>query len=77
MPSKKATEQCMTWLRSMAADRDSLNGINAELVLNVIAEQKNRLDRLGAQFQHMKNDRDALAMKIEEYTDSSIGLNDF
>ena len=54
MASRKTREQCMTWLRSMAADRDSLDGINAELCLGLIAEQQNRLDKLGAQFGQMK-----------------------
>lgn len=36
MPSKKAVEQAMIWLRSIAADKDSLDGINAQVCLNVI-----------------------------------------
>ena len=36
MASRKSNEQAMTWLRSMAADKNSLDGINAELVLYIL-----------------------------------------
>lgn len=47
MPSKKSTEQALTWLRSKAADKDSLDGINAELCLNVIQDLKDRNNKQG------------------------------
>ena len=58
MASRRSSEQCLTWLRSKAAEKDSLDGINAELCLNLIQEQKDRLDRLGAQFSQVKKQRD-------------------
>lgn len=54
MPSKKATEQAMTWLNSMAADKNSLDGVNAELCINVILDLRKKLEKLGAQFNAMK-----------------------
>ncbi len=60
MASRKTNEQCRTWLRSMAADRDSLDGINAELCLRVIEEQKSQLEKLGIQFNQMRRERDML-----------------
>ena len=60
MASHKTTEQCLTWLRSMAADRDSLDGINAEMCLNLIREQKAKLQKLGAQFNGVREERDRL-----------------
>ena len=60
MPSKKAMDQCLTWLNSKAADKDSLDGINAEICLNVILEQKEKLNKLGAQFHQVRKERDIL-----------------
>lgn len=48
MPSRRSYEQAITWLRSKAADRDSLDGINAQLVLNIIEEYRDKLDVKGA-----------------------------
>lgn len=50
MPSKKAINQSLTWLRSKANDRETLDGINAELCINVIMDLKRQYDRLGIQF---------------------------
>jgi len=42
MPSRKGLEQATTWLRSKMAEGDTLDAINAEVCLNVIADlQKN------------------------------------
>ena len=60
MASRRTNEQCLTWLRSMAADRNSMDGINAELCLSLIQEQKDRLEKLGAQFSQVKKERDIL-----------------
>jgi hypothetical protein len=54
MPSKKSFDQCMLWLNSKAADRDSLDGINAELCINVINDLKAQKDKLGATIGMMK-----------------------
>lgn len=60
MASKKSYNQAILWLRSMAADKNSLDGINAELCLNIIFEQKERLEKLGIQFKNVKSQRDDL-----------------
>ena len=54
MPSRKGMEQAMTWLRSKAMDRDSLDGINAELVLNVIADLQRQNKQKGCVINQMK-----------------------
>lgn len=65
MASRKTNEQCMTWLRSMAADSDSLNGINAELCLNLIQNQKKQLDKLGAIYRNMQMNMDRMIKEKE------------
>ena len=50
MPSQRTMEQCLTWLNSKAADENTLDGINAELCLNVISELRERYNKLGAQY---------------------------
>ena len=47
MPSQRAMEQALNWLRSMAMDRNSMNGINAEICLNVIADLKRQNEEKG------------------------------
>ena len=71
MASKRTKEQCITWLKSVAADKNSLDGINAELCLNLIDEQKNRLDKLGMQFHQLQTERDKLRdqMHLEDIFD--------
>lgn len=54
MPSSKGTYQAITWLQSKAADKDSLDGINAEVCLNVIYDLQRQNKRLGALFQELK-----------------------
>lgn len=66
MAGRRSKEQAMTWLRSMAADKNSLDGINAELCLNLIEDQQKKLDRLGTQFNHVRNERNAMREDIEE-----------
>lgn len=67
MASRKSNEQAMTWLKSMAADKNSLDGINAELVLYILEEQKKKYERLGIQYsilekkyKNLRNDYDQL-----------------
>ena len=48
MPSKRSYEQAVTWLNSKAADRDSLDGINAQLVLNILEEYRRTVNIKGA-----------------------------
>lgn len=59
MPSRKSMEQVMTWLNSKAMDKNSLDGINAELCISVINELRMRLERLGVQFYTIKRNTKA------------------
>lgn len=65
MASKKSNEQAILWLRSMAADKNSLDGINAELCLNIIFEQRERLEKLGVQFGQIKKQNDDLLKRVK------------
>ena len=47
MPSRKSYEQVMMWLNSKAADCDSLDGINAQLAINIINEYREQLNKKG------------------------------
>lgn len=64
MPSQKGMEACRMWLSSKAADRDSLDGINAERCLNIINELQERLDKLGAQFNQVRTERDRFKNRV-------------
>ena len=77
MASKKTHEQCLTWLRSMAADKNSLDGINAELCLNLINEQKERLNKLGVQFHNVEEERDRLRERINLMEGFGLEFSDF
>jgi len=58
MPSKKGIDQALTWLKGKANDKsNSLDSINAELCMNVIMDLQRQYDRLGAQFNNVKNAR--------------------
>lgn len=48
MPNKKTIDQAMIWLKSIASDKDSLDGINAQTCLNVISHLQNQLNIKGA-----------------------------
>ena len=49
----------MTWLNSKAADKNSLDGINADLCISVINDLRMRLERLGVQFYNVKQNQKA------------------
>ena len=53
MPSKRGTEQAITWLRSKAME-PSLDGINAEVCLNVIRDLQAQNTRKGAIIHNLK-----------------------
>lgn len=53
MPSKKGMDQALTWLRSMAAS-PGLDGINAEVCLNVIRDLQEQNNRKGAIIHRLK-----------------------
>lgn len=65
MASKKTNDQCMTWLRSMAADQNSLDGINAQLCIHAITDLKDRLDKLGSLYYSAKHENEVLKRKLE------------
>ena len=48
MPSKKGTEQALTWLKSKMAEGDTLDAINAEVCYNVIMDLKEKRKVIGA-----------------------------
>lgn len=50
MPSKKGIDQALTWLKNKAAEKNTLDGVNAELCINVIMDLQRQYDRLGAKF---------------------------
>lgn len=57
MPSKKGIEQALTWLKSKSHEKNTLDAVNAELCMNVIMDLQRQYDRLGAQFNNVKNSR--------------------
>ena len=54
MPSKKGTDQAVTWLRSKMAEKDTLDAINAEVCYNVIMDLRRQKESLGAIYQRLK-----------------------
>ena len=51
MSFAKKREQALIWLRSQAANTDDiLAAINAQIAIEVIEEQKAKLEKLGVQF---------------------------
>lgn len=54
MPSKKATEQAMLWLHNIAADKNSLDGVNAEICINVIRDLQRQNTRKGSIIHKLK-----------------------
>ena len=59
----------MTWLNSKAADRDSLDGINAQLAINVINEYRKQLNGKGIIIRRLKE-----RMGIAEYSHHIMGV---
>ena len=57
MPSKKGIDQALTWLKSKSHEKNTLDAVNAELCINVIMDLQRQYDRLGAQFNSMRNSR--------------------
>ncbi len=57
MPSKRGIDQAMTWLKGKAAEKNTLDGVNAELCISVIMDLQRQYDRLGAQFNNLRNSR--------------------
>ena len=57
MPSKKGMDQALTWLKSKANEKNTLDAVNAELCINVIMDLRRQYDRLGGQFNNLRNAR--------------------
>lgn len=57
MPSKKGIEQALNWLKNKSQDKNTLDAINAELCINVIMDLQRQYDRLGSQFNNLRNAR--------------------
>ena len=55
MPSKKGIDQALTWLKSKATERNTLDGVNAELCINVIMDLQRQYDQLGAKFNNISS----------------------
>lgn len=66
MPSRKGMEQCLTWLRSKMAEKDTLDAINAEVCLNVIMDLERRRKAIGAMYHETKRTNQDLRNRIEE-----------
>jgi hypothetical protein len=60
-----ANEQAIAWLKSMAADENVFNSINAENCLELIHKQKKALVSLGAHFHNLRQQRDRYEMILE------------
>ena len=59
MPSRKGTEQALTWLKSKMAEKDTLDAINAEVCFNVICDLQEKRKVIGALYHqaHSANKR--------------------
>ena len=67
MPSQKGLTQAITWLKSKMLDRDSLDGINAELCLNVIKDLQQQCETRGQIIHRLKQkDIDRILSQKEE-----------
>lgn len=79
MPSKKGIDQALIWLKNKAKEKEnSLDAVNAELCINVIMDLQRQYDRLGAQFNNLRNSRysgNAAEMREEQITFLDESLN--
>ena len=67
MPSQKGLTQAITWLKSKMLDRDSLDGINAEVCLNVIKDLQQQCETRGQIIHRLKQkDIDRILSQKEE-----------
>ena len=66
MPSKKGQEQALNWLRSKAKDPNHLDAINAELCINVIMDLQRQYDRLGSQFNNLRNSKQNIDNSVKQ-----------
>lgn len=60
MPSKKGMEQAIVWLKSKAAEKDTLDAINAEVCLNVISDLQEQNTRKGSIIHRLKMREDPM-----------------
>ena len=66
MPSRKGTEQALTWLRSKMAEKDTLDAINAEVCYNVIQDLKDKRQVIGALYHQTHMARKKAEEKIDQ-----------
>lgn len=66
MKRNRANEQAMMWLKSMCADPNSFNAINAENCMALIERQRKALVSLGAHFNNLRKQRDRAWKIIDE-----------
>lgn len=66
MPSRKGTEQALTWLRSKMAEKDTLDAINAEICYNVIQDLKDKRQVIGALYHQTHVARKKAEEKLDE-----------
>ena len=48
MPSKRSIEQVRLWLQNLANDKNTMDSVNADLALNVLAAFEDELSKKGA-----------------------------
>lgn len=65
MPSRKGMEQCITWLKSKMAEKDTLDALNAEVCYNVIMDLKRQKTQLGSVFHNVKTEKDRAQEELE------------
>ena len=58
MPMNKARERAMTWLRSMCANENSFDAINAGNVLAIIDKQEASIRSLAIHIRNLRRQRD-------------------
>lgn len=75
MPSKKGTEQALTWLKSKMAERDTLDAVNAELCYNIITDLQKKRKVIGALY-HQTYTRNRMMRDEIAKTNSSYGWDE-
>lgn len=68
----KGTAQALNWLKSIAASRNSLDSINADLCIRVIEGQKEEISRLGSICHNLMKDRKELEECLDEMTGKAV-----
>lgn len=64
MPSRRGTEQALTWLKSKMAEGDTLDAVNAEVCYNVIIDLQKKRKVIGALYHQAHSEK---KKRQEEY----------